>query len=439
MRGPAIVTAVILVAGLVSGWRKERVLRTLRVEHDGLQQRAGELGIGGAGGGEDAGRAVAMRGGRPVREEERVVVKEFADRLLAFAREMKEAETTGKHMDASGQKRLLEALDGMYSLNGDQILELVADLEGRGGVDDGMKKQIIGFAVLTMAEQHPERTLTYIAGNPAVMKDNPMQGHILNTALGALARSNPDAAVAWLDAHKESHPGMVTEDTRRAVALGAAQQDIAAGFRMMERLDLRSDNHAWSMLASGADTPEKKTIYLDQARALGGGSVAGGEQLRNEALRNLFGRVAEDGLDKASVWMQGAGLTAEETSLMVGALNPFNTRDETARWVEWLAARPGEASAESAVGPLVRSWTEQDYQAAGNWLSRTADGPVKQSATLAYLQAVAPYDPENAEQWAETLPADKRGQAQSTILWSLRKKDPEAAKRFAEEHGLEVP
>ena len=88
-------------------------------------------------------------------------------------------------------------------------------------------------------------------------------------------------------------------------------------------------------------------------------------------------------------------------------------------------------------GELVKTWTRQDYKAAGEWINSTGDGPARQAAVSAYAVTVAPYEPESAAQWAETLPAGKdRDEALEAIHSEWQKKDTAAAQEFARKHGI---
>jgi hypothetical protein len=55
---------------------------------------------------------------------------------------------------------------------------------------------------------------------------------------------------------------------------------------------------------------------------------------------------------------------------------------------------------------------------------------------MAYLETVAPYDPEVAVQWAETLSGEQKTKAIQKIHEALKNKDAKAAEDFASQHGL---
>jgi hypothetical protein len=59
-------------------------------------------------------------------------------------------------------------------------------------------------------------------------------------------------------------------------------------------------------------------------------------------------------------------------------------------------------------------------------------------AVEAYVEAVAPYEPHIAAQWAMTLPSGSgRATALKTIYQNWPANDPEGAAGFARAHGME--
>jgi len=138
-------------------------------------------------------------------------------------------------------------------------------------------------------------------------------------------------------------------------------------------------------------------------------------------------------------WVETANLSADESASLAQSLNYYQTKGDTGKWLDWISTRSAAGNeAESTTRNLVRQWTQKDYQAAGEWLAQAPAGPVKESATMAYLESVAPYEPEAAAQWAATLPAEKQKQAYLGIYQALKRKDEAGAEAFAAEHGIDV-
>jgi hypothetical protein len=75
---------------------------------------------------------------------------------------------------------------------------------------------------------------------------------------------------------------------------------------------------------------------------------------------------------------------------------------------------------------LVEQWTRNDYKAAGEWIGTLADGPAKNAAIKSFAKTVAPYEPEAAAQWANSLPAGKERDEVLRTIGAQKKKDAPA-------------
>jgi hypothetical protein len=151
----------------------------------------------------------------------------------------------------------------------------------------------------------------------------------------------------------------------------------------------------------------------------------------------LFSQVSEDGYEKTMEWMKSANLDPKDNANLMEELNYHTTKADTGKWLDWISTQSagGEKPAD-ATRNLVRNWTENDYKAAGEWLAKSPAGPMKETAVVSYLETVAPYDPEVAAQWADTLTGEKKTDAIRNIHEALKHKDKAAAEDFAKRHGL---
>lgn len=152
----------------------------------------------------------------------------------------------------------------------------------------------------------------------------------------------------------------------------------------------------------------------------------------------VFGRPdARASFIELSDWIASVDLSSEE--LVAATRNmPNNVRvGDTGQWLDWLgmSAIPAAVSRERAY-ELAARWTENDFEAAGKWLNRASDSPVKAAVASAYAVKSYPYDPEGALKWIETLPqGPDRGKALAVIYQNMPKDSGEAA-AFASEFGL---
>ena len=436
MKLPLALTFIILVAASFWGVHENRVLTTLREKHQQVIREATALGVS-----TDASKSVTQtKATKRQREDSSRKVKDFSNTLVAFAKEMKEMEKSGKQPDAEMQKRIMEMVDGMLSLNGGELKLLIAEMRGRTDLDDEMRKNMIGFSIMMLAQQHPETALALFTESSDLMKDNPMSKHVLSSSLTQWAKDQPLAALEWIKKNAKNHPDLVTDDAKRAVISGAAEKDYGLAFQLADELKLSAnDDSILPVMVRSANTPERQAEFLAAIRKQAASMTDKSEsdKLMKSGVSGLFAQVSESGYDKAMEWMKTANLSADETSNLADGLNYHTVKAETGKWLDWVSSNSSDANkSENTTRNLVRNWTSNDYKAAGEWLAKTPAGPLKETATMSYLETVAPYDPDVAAQWAETLTGEKKTNAIKNIHGILTHKDKAAAEEFAKRHGL---
>jgi hypothetical protein len=436
MKLPLILTLVILVAGSFWGVHENRKLTTLREKHQQVLKEAAALGVTA-----DVSKPfVPTKITKRPREDAERKVKDFTERLVAFAKEMKEMQTSGKQPDEAMRKRIMEVMDDMLSLNGEELKLLIAGMKDRKDMDDEMRNGMISFSIMMLAQQHPEAALALFTESSDMLGDNPMSKHALSSALSQWAKDQPLEALKWIKANAEKHPDLVTDDTKKAVIAGAARNDFALALQLIGELKVSVEGSGvMYQITQAAATPEQRTELLKALRKQAENSTdkKEGEKLLSSGLNGLFSQVAQTGYDKSMDWLESANLSAAETGNMAENLNYYQTKADTGKWLDWLSSQTIDGmKSENVTRNLVRQWTDKDYKAAGEWLAQAPAGPVKETATQSYLQTIAPYEPEVAAQWAETLPAEKQKSAMKDIYRNL--KDKAAAEDFAARHGVDA-
>ncbi len=175
-----------------------------------------------------------------------------------------------------------------------------------------------------------------------------------------------------------------------------------------------------------------------QLRDLIAGLRSRGEPV-TQALETLAASAGRDGFDSLAGWISEAHLSPEEKTHFARGLAYPGTKQETGRWIEWIAGNLADSSSTDKVRELVGDWTQQDYQAAGTWLAANPlpDGPAKIAAVASYAVAVARLEPRTAAQWAMTLvPGPDRDSTLAAIYQNWPPDDPDGAAAFASQHGL---
>ena len=436
MKTPAALTIILLALGLWWGLRERSHLTEIRERHRQLVTEAQALGIPA----DPSTPYHPSRNNKRQRENSGTVIREFADTLVAFAKEMENGGDSETADAESQQKRIVEMIQGMLSLNGGELKLLITEMRNRTDIDDEMRGNIIGFSVMMLAQQHPETALAIFTDSSDLLDGNKLGDHVLSSALNQWAKDQPLAALEWIKQNASKHPDLVKDEAKLAVIAGAAQSDFGLAFQLAAELKTESlDGNVLSRIAQSANTPERQTAYLSALRkqAAATADKEAGEQLLQSGLSSLFPQVTEAGYEKSMAWLESAKLSDGEASRLAQGLNYYATKADTGKWLDWISSQSSAAGkAEDKTRDLVREWTRNDYKAAGQWLASTPTGPLKETATMSYLETVAPYDANVAAQWAQTLTAEKQADALRKIHAVIKSKDQAAANDFAERHGL---
>jgi hypothetical protein len=243
-----------------------------------------------------------------------------------------------------------------------------------------------------------------------------MQGmgdQIVSSALGKWAEKDPMAALEWIRENSEKHSKMVTDQAKAAVIAGAAKQDPKLAIRLLDELELEHKVNAATQLATSARTPEERNNLIAALRE--GGDTH--RDMLHSVLGSMAHQVAGQSFEEGQRWLGGAKLSETEMTEFARNILPWQTKDDTGKWIEWMADKlPPKQLAEKR-DQMVTQWTRQDFKAAGEWINGTPEGPAKVAAVKSFAKTVAPFEPETAVQWANTLPA---GPERDRLLEEIR-------------------
>ncbi len=429
-------SVVILAAAASLSWHDHQRLVTVRENHAKLVAEAATLGIA-----LDPSRpADPVRITKRERENKEVDAKAAAAEFIAFAKEMEAMEKKGGPPDEAVQKRIMEIMDRMMSLDASQLKILIAEVRADKSLKDETRNNLIGFSIMTLASDHPQAALAHFTESSDLFKDNNMSEHVVSSSLSKWAKDDPMAALEWVRKNGEKFPDLVTDDAKRGLISGTAVNDPKLAFQLIGELGLKDTSQAISGIMSAAKTPAERTATLAALRDHL--ATLPDEQARNEATASSMGGftrgLAQEGFASATQWIAGANFSPTELKSIIGGLSYSIKSDETGQWIEWIGEKLPPKTSASNISNIVRNWTQNDYQAAGKWLTTAAAGPTKNAAIRSYAETVSEYEPATAIQWAMTLPpGEERKQTLQQIHDNWPKDDAAAKDAFAKEHGIE--
>jgi hypothetical protein len=432
MKGPLIATGVLLaVGGGFALWQKSHV-GSLEKELNHLQDDAVRRGIT---------LNVSASAGRRSRGVEDRNSAHLVGKITGLLERVGTIERAGGRPDEGLRDEIVQATVELMNLSPANMRKMLAKLRSNPDLSEDTKSKVIGFSILFASSNHPEMALQLFDESKDLLGKGTMANHVVGSALHAWAEMNPEAAVQWLKKSGEPPSGITREEMQHAVLGGAAKHDAAMAFRMLSEMDLKTSTDACEVIASSlADSQPGREALLSAMH----GYLAGIDdpkavrEMSSIVMETVARGVGKNSFETVSKWLDAESLPESDLASFAEGLSWFSTGNETSKWLDWMAQRLPPENLWEPVEGLVGDWVEEDYLAAGNWLTKLPDGAVKIPAVTAYAKAVAAYDPEVAIKWAMTISdADARKRTLVAIHENWPEGDAEGATKFAAQHGLE--
>ncbi len=439
MRISIALSVLILAIGATMGWQDHQRLVRVRESHDKLVAEALESGIAL----DPTNLESGVRFTKHEREDKEAIARLAASEFIAFAKEMEAKEKKGGMKDEVMQKKILAVMDRMMSLDSSQLKILIAEIKATSELNDEMRRGLVGFSIMSLADKHPQAALALFTESSDLFENDGMGKHVISSSLSKWAKDDPEGALDWVRKNGAKFPELVDDDAKQGVISGVASNDPKLAFQLIGELDFKNTDGAIRKIVGEANTPSERTATLaaleEHLATITDAKVR--KDLANTATSQLAQGAAKDGFETGSKWITDAGFTPEQLERITGGGLAYSIKGEdTGKWIEWMGQTLPEGKASQGIGEMVRNWTQNDYQAAGKWLTTQPDGPTKEASVRSYAETVSKYDPDTAAQWAMTLPAGKdRTATLSTIYHNWPRNDDaskEAAEAFARQHGI---
>ncbi|MES2660171.1 MAG: hypothetical protein V4689_16225 [Verrucomicrobiota bacterium] len=434
MKIPIVISLVVIAAAAgILGWRAESELGQLRATRDQLSAKLAASGFLH----DPAHPTEPPRGTRRGRVDKVVETEAAIGKLIGLLdRKMPEG---GPIPVAENMLRMRNAETLTRTLDSAQLRQAIAALLAAPDLAEEDRQMGLLFAIPALARTHPLEALGRFTQTVDAFTNVDLSHVIIEKSLANFAKIDPLAAAEWAGKNQEKYPRFINPRTYSSL-YEATQDRPELAFKMIDILGIQDPVQAAGDVMSYTKTPQERTAAVAALR--GYAATLTDENQKNaviaKGLISLLNSVRLDGFDSGSHWLESSGLSEAELSGFAEKMYCNPSLDDNGPWIEWAATKlPPEQSSEK-VRYLVGTWTREDYQSPSKWLATLAEGPVKSAATQAYVERVAEYRPEAAEQWAMTLPAgEERERTLRQIYQNLPRKDPAAKAAFAKEHGIE--
>jgi hypothetical protein len=242
--------------------------------------------------------------------------------------------------------------------------------------------------------------LDYIAAHEP--KDT--HGELMQSVMEGWAKTNPDAARAWLEANRNAE---FYEAALLGYIYGLARQDLA-----------RATADA---LATGKGRDLSTTSALLTARALQHGGLDGmmdwwrslpddprGGSLRSAAARPVRAKLADANPRYEQAWLTELAPTPYRLDDRIGDFAATMATTDPAKAVAWVASLPpSQADGHyTGIGRSVKAWMAKDPVALDQWIAGLPASPLRDQAIAAKQPSVASNDVQTAASLFLRLRAD---------------------------------
>ena len=434
MKFPILSSLLILVIGSIMGGMHQQRLASLRADHLALVAKASSLGI-------SLGSMEDPRATKRQREDTTNGARAMTAELIALAKEMERKQQSAGELDEPSNDKAMNLMNRLMELDASQLKLVVSGLRDDQTLEEKSRRNMIGFAIMMLGEDHPSAALALYAESADLLGGGVIGQQVVASSLRAWAKGSPLAALEWIRANEESHPEVANEEAKRTILAETALTDPKLAFKLIGEMKLDDPSAAIGELVESGKTPEQRTAILAAMREHLA-TLPDSEQrdeILQESLESMGRNLSGESFDTVKSWITRENLTSEESARFAAGLSYFNTKQDTGRWIEWMSTNLPENDAKECADNLIGQWTQQDYLAAGKWLAAAPEGPGKSASVATYAETVAEYEPQVAVQWALTLPegAERKATLES-IYQNWPKSDAAAAAEFARKYGIDT-
>jgi hypothetical protein len=323
----------------------------------------------------------------------------------------------------------LNAMHGLLGEIGDfsveEVLALADSLEAPlTGADPGMTGRIRQGLLLLVAEEDPEAMLA----RPATSRND----LLTSTALAALAKKSPAAALQWLD-NTGLQGSAAPEAVLRQVVRSVFRSDFRQGLHLASELGLEGES-----LAALCGTLPLPREVLEQAASEFEGQR---DPARRTAILEMVMTSAAffSGVEGMEEITTGHGIPDAE---IVGFLtSPAGRKSldglDPAQALQWVGGILNEEQQRTTVPGIVKSWARRDFNAAGSWLGSMPASETKDLSIVGFTTTVTRLDPEAAALWSLEISDKTRRQTTLTaVIEQWRRTDTPAADAWLKQQDL---
>lgn len=437
-------SVVVMVVLLALAWWSHVGLKSVRREHEKLTREARAMGLS------------TTEDGQVVREpaaklEDRKPPSQQAENAEALMRKLESFAEGGRLFTEGSESEKLEAMEKMLSLVARmqrldlRQLQLIDEMVRQAYKADrkarGELAQIYQILLYDMSKERPASSLDLMKRMADTGDFSLVIDMIMGRALSDWASRDPAMAAGWYEGVKEGLKPYQKGRFLEELIKGIAKTDPVEAHQTLQQLGEAGNPEFVMEIVKGARKGGDRSAFLEILRKehrRGEGKQRSNNYLGVLAVGDTRGH---RGFEAESGWIEQAGLTNEEMSDVLEAVNKYSPSEEKGQWLEWLQERDlPEEKIKEETASLLRNWVLKDFQMAGEWLVQQPEGELWNQAAGVYADTIFQEFPKEAVLWLESLPKGDDRQRLSQSFYARWPRDsPEekaAAESFAQREGI---
>ncbi len=397
-----VIFLLILVALFWSGVREKTAVARLQTQHETLVARATAIGLPEKE--SDDARATARLSGRG--PSQKSSPEHLKDELVAAYHRLKnieESQDPETRMKVEAEVR--EWIGRLIDLSPKELKRVIADLKSDPSLDPKEVRELVGISLHLAAARQGEAAAELALANRE-------QVGSVSGVVGSWAQQDPSNALAWLEKNRESL-GKDYEEALQQAIRQSASRDPGLALANLSRIGTEGKRTtsanalARSLTDDGARASlvaELRVSTLDSTN-------------RKDVLSGLGSGLMDHSSTGPGAWIKELS-PDEAVTVAEGLSKNLNASARPDAWLDWMEkSLPPEKVADTA-RPMLTTWINDDYEAAGEWINRQPAGDFRNAAAANYARMMAKRFPDTAKDWAATLP---EGPEKQRLLEDLQK------------------
>lgn len=370
---------------------------------------------------------------RPRAETKAVKADQVLPLVIAYIKDLDEARKDKTHKFENHERRFADLIDQFKLMSPGQVSALASELSATEGITHENKRFLILTAIDALLAKNPADGLDLHVKFIGLTMDDLQTGQMQFAIERAIA-VDPVVALDWMRRNLKEHSALIDQSPRSAVVHAIALTDRKLAFQLINELGL--DPYLGTQTIVTAQKTSKDRIdvlselreYLPRIK-----NKSERWQAEDYAIAILGKMETREGFDSATQWTEIAGMSPKELGSFGKEIGDVIKPGEEGEWLEWFDRKLAGTKDQRWLRNIFRTWTENDYQAAGKWLAATPTGNLKNTAVGIYATEISKYEPRSAVQWAVTLsPGPSRDELLHKIYHNWPKDDPESQAAAAE-------